>query len=86
MKHSFEGYLHFFEIERHQFISQQQDASFICTEMAYLRKSNLRNKLETMKEDLKMENDLSLTTEMVLDNDELLNEIIAFRFNFYLNI
>ena len=54
--------------------------------MAYLRKSNLRNKLETMKENLKMENDLSLTTEMILDNDELLDEIIAFRFNLYLHI
>ena len=54
--------------------------------MAYLRKSNLRNKLETMKEDLKIKNDLSLTTEMILDNDELLDEIIAFRFNFYVHI
>ena len=54
--------------------------------MAYLRKSNLRNKLETMKEDLKIKNDLSLTTEMILDNDELLDEIIAFRFNFYVDI
>ena len=58
----------------------------MCTEMAYLRKSNLRNKLETMKEDLKIKNDLSLTTEMILDNDELLDEIIAFRFNFYVHI
>lgn len=43
--------------------------------MAYLKRSNIKTKVDSMKHDLK-----GFSTEMILDDEDLLDEIIAFRF------
>ena len=40
----------------------------------------MKTKLDTMKESIQEKSHLNFSTEMVLDNEDLLDEIIAFRF------